>query len=38
MVNGIKLALEQVGGKAGDITVKYHVARRLDGPGRLVDF
>ena len=23
MVNGIKLALEQVGGKAGDITVKY---------------
>ena len=23
MVNGIKLALEQAGGKAGNITVKY---------------
>ena len=37
MVNGIKLALEQTGSKAGDITVKYTVARRLDGAGRLVD-
>src|SRR3954447_14231827 len=24
IVNGAKLALEQAGGKAGDITVKYH--------------
>ena len=36
MVNGIKLALEQVGGKAGDITVNY---QSLDDStaGRLVD-
>ena len=37
LVNGIKLALEQAGGKAGDFTVKYDVARRLDRAGRLVD-
>ena len=37
LVNGAKLALEQAGGKAGDITIKYSPARRLDGPGRQLD-
>ncbi len=30
MVNGIKLALSQANGKAGDFTVRYTEARRLD--------
>ena len=35
MVEGIKLALEQAGGKAGDVQRQVHVAGRLDraGPG-----
>ena len=34
MVQGMKLAIEQADNKAGDTTVKYDVARRLDRAGR----
>ena len=37
MVEGIKLALEQNKGKAGQTTVKYTSLRRLDRPGGNVD-
>ena len=37
MVNGIKLALEQAGGKAGDITVKYESLDDSTAQAGLVD-
>ena len=33
VINGIKLALQQKGGKCGDFTIKYDVARRRHGGG-----
>ena len=37
LVNGMKLALKEAGGKAGTFTVKYVPQGRLDRPSRQVD-